>query len=96
MPDVTLVQILDKLAERLEPAKAEELLALALEQVGLGVQDSYTPQQVMAMGAAIADAQRAILANSDVPQARELEQIVGPFIDGVKQDLSGPGEAPRA
>ncbi|MDB5098046.1 MAG: hypothetical protein JWM80_2467 [Cyanobacteria bacterium RYN_339] len=86
MPDIGIVQILDKLAERLEPAKAEELLALALEQLGLPVQDTYTPAQVMSIGAAIADAQRATLANSNIPQAQELEKVVGPFIDGIKKD----------
>lgn len=86
MPDLSIVQILDKLSERLERAKAEELLALALEQLNLPVQQTYTPGQVVAIGAAIADAQRAILAGSDVPQARELEQVVGPFLDGIKKD----------
>ena len=38
------------------------------------------------MGAAIADAQRSILATSDVPEARELEQVVGPLLDGIKKD----------
>lgn len=86
MPDLTIVQILDKLGERLDKDKAEELLALALEQVGLPVQQTYTPAQVVSIGAAIADAQRAILAGSDVPQAQELERIVGPFLDGIKKD----------
>ena len=86
MPELTLAQILDKLCERLERPKAEELLALALEQVGMAVQERYTPGQVMAIAAAIADAQRAILAASDLPAVRELEQVVGPFIDGIKKD----------
>jgi hypothetical protein len=86
MPDLTIVQILDKLGERLEADKAEELLALALEQLGLPVQEIYTPSQVLAIGAAIADAQRALLAGSDIPQARELEKVVGPFLDGIKKD----------
>jgi hypothetical protein len=86
MPDLSIIQILDKLAERLEMDKAEELLALALEQLGLPVQQSYTPAQVMAIGAAIADAQRATLAGSGIPQAQELEKVIGPFIDGIKKD----------
>jgi hypothetical protein len=94
MADLTLVQILDKLAERLEMAKAEELFALALEHVGLPVQDTYTPAQVVQLGAAIADAQRTILAGSDVPEAREFEQVVGPFLDGIKKDLPPAAPAP--
>ena len=86
MPNLTIVKILDKLGERLEMAKAEELLALALETLGLPVQESYTPAQVVAIGAAIAEAQRQVLATSDVPQARELEQVLAPFLDGVKKD----------
>ncbi len=86
MANVSIGQILDKLCEKLDADKAEELLAIALEQLDLPVQDSYTPAQVVAIGTSIADAQRAILANSDIPEARELEAAIGPFIDGLKKD----------
>lgn len=86
MANVTIGQILDKMCEKLEAEKAEELLAIALEQLDLPVQDAYTPAQVVAIGTAIADAQRAILAGSDIPEARELEATIGPFIDGLKKD----------
>lgn len=86
MPDLSILQILDKLSEKIEMEKAEELLALALDQLDMPVQASYTPGQVMAIGTAIADAQRAILAGSDIPEAQELERILGPFIDGLKKD----------
>lgn len=88
MANVKLGQILAKLGEKLEPEKAEELLALALEQLDMPVQDSYTPAQVVAIGTAIADAQRALLAASEVPEARDLEAAIGPFIDALKQDAS--------
>ena len=86
MANVTLGQILAKLGEKLEQEKAEELLALALEQLDMPVQESYTPAQVVAIGTSIADAQRALLASSDIPEARELESAIGPFIDALKQD----------
>jgi hypothetical protein len=83
---VSIGQILDKLGETLDPDKAEELLALALEQLDLPVKEAYTPAEVVAIGTAIADAQRVILAASDLPEARELENAIGPFIDALKQD----------
>ena len=86
MPAISIIQILEKLGERLDMAKAEELLALSLESLGLPVQETYTPAQVVAIGAAIAEAQRALLAGSDIPQARELEQVLAPFLDGIKKD----------
>lgn len=86
MATVSIGQILDKLGETLDPDKAEELLALALEQLDLPVKDAYTPSEVVAIGTAIADAQRVILAASDLPEARDLENAIGPFIDALKQD----------
>lgn len=86
MPDVTIAQIMDKLGEKLDAEQAQQLLALALEQCELPVQASYTPGQVMALGTAIADAQRATLANSDIEAAREMERVLGPIIDGLKKD----------
>ena len=86
MPNISIIQILEKLGERLDLVKAEELLALALESLELPVQESYTPAQVVAIGAAIAEAQRSLLAGSEIPQARELEQVVAPFLDSIKKD----------
>lgn len=86
MATVSIGLILDKLGQTLDPDKAEELLALALETLDLPVRDSYTPAEVVAIGTSIADAQRAILAASDLPEARELEGAIGPFIDALKQD----------
>ena len=86
MADVSIAQILGKMAEKIEMEQAEELLALALEHLDIPVQETYTPAQVVAIGTAIADAQRAALAASDIPQARELEAAIGPFIDALKQD----------
>ena len=86
MSKVSIGAILAKLEQMLEPDKAEELLALALDSLNLPVQADYTPAQVVAIGTAIADAQRAILAASPIAEARELEQAIGPFIDALRQD----------
>ncbi|MOA61905.1 hypothetical protein D3C78_1871680 [compost metagenome] len=50
------------------------------------MQESYTPAQVVAIGTWIADAQREILRESDIPEAQQLEKAIGPFIDGLKAD----------
>jgi hypothetical protein len=86
MADITLPDIMNRLCEHVERDEAEVLLAVALEKLGLEVQPMYSPAQVMAIGAEIADFQRQALAESDIPEARELEKVAGPFIDAIKAD----------
>jgi hypothetical protein len=89
MADIPLPQILERLEALVEPVKASELLATVLTHLDLPVREAYTPAEVMAIGTAIADAQRAVLAASDIPAARELEATMGPVIDALKADLGG-------
>lgn len=86
MADISLADIVNRLTEHVEKDEAEVLLAVALEKLGLEVQPFYSPAQVMSIGAEIADFQRQALAESDIPEARELEQVIGPFIDAIKAD----------
>lgn len=86
MPNISIVQIIDKLSEHVDEQDAEELLGLALDQLDMPVKEEYTPSEVVAIGTAIADANRQALRESDFPEARELERVLGPFIDGLKAD----------
>ncbi|MFP5502922.1 MAG: hypothetical protein ACLGIN_10570 [Candidatus Sericytochromatia bacterium] len=86
MPDITIVDIMSKLVEHVEQEEAELLLAAALEKLDLPVRELYSPGEVMAIGAEIADFNRSALAESDIPEARELEKVVGPLIDAIKED----------
>lgn len=86
MPDITIADIMIKLVEHVEQEEAELLLAVALEKLDMPVKERYTPGEVMAIGAEIADFQRSALAESDVAEARRLEEVVGPFIDAIKAD----------
>ena len=86
MPDISLVDIIDKLSEHVEEEDAQALLAVALDQLDMPVQEAYTPAEVIAIGTAIADAQRETLRESEFPEAQELERVFGPFIDGLKAD----------
>lgn len=86
MADITIVDIMAKLSEHVETEEAEVLLAVALERLNLPVREVYSPGEVMAIGAEIADFQREALRTSDMPEVRELEGVVGPFIDAIKAD----------
>jgi hypothetical protein len=86
MPNISIVQIIDKLSQHVEEQDAEELLGLALDHLDLPVKEEYTPSEVVAIGTAIADAQRETLRESDIPEAQELERVFGPFIEGLKAD----------
>lgn len=86
MSHFSLLQILDKLAEHVEMEEAEELLGIALDALDLPVREQYTRSEVMAIGAAVADSQRPLLAQSDEPLARSLEAAVAPIIDALKAD----------
>ncbi|MEB3329616.1 MAG: hypothetical protein VKQ33_10325 [Candidatus Sericytochromatia bacterium] len=91
MADIPLPLILERLEALVEPARASELLATVLTHLELPVREAYTPAEVLAIGTAIADAQRAVLVASDVPVARELEAAMGPVLDALKADLGLPG-----
>jgi hypothetical protein len=86
MPDISIVDIIDRMSQHMDEDDANELLAMALESLELPVQEEYTPQQVVAIGTWIADAQRETLQESDIPEAQQLERVIGPFIDGLKAD----------
>ena len=86
MPNISIVDIIDRLAQHVEESDAEELLGLALDHLDMPVKEEYTPAEVVAIGTAIADAQRDTLRQSDLPEAQELERVLGPFIDGLKAD----------
>lgn len=86
MPDISIVDIIDNMSQHMDEDDANELLAMALEAMGLEVQESYSPQQVVAIGTWIADAQRETLRESDIEEAQQLERVIGPFIDGLKAD----------
>ena len=86
MPDISIVDIIDNMAQHMDEDDANELLAMALDSLEMEVQESYTPAQVVAIGTWIADAQREVLRDSGVPEAEQLERAVGPFIDGLKAD----------
>lgn len=86
MPDISIVDIIDNMSQHMDEDDANELLAMALEAMGLEVQESYTAPQVVAIGTWIADAQRETLRESDIEEAQQLERVIGPFIDGLKAD----------
>lgn len=87
MAEIPLTAILERLNGLVSPEKASELLATVLTQLELPVREAYTPSEVLAIGTAIADAQREVLAGSEIPAARELEASFGPMIDALKADL---------
>jgi hypothetical protein len=86
MPDISIVDIIDNMSQHMDEDDANELLAMALEAMGLEVQESYTAPQVVAIGTWIADAQRETLRESDIEEAQQLERVIAPFIDGLKAD----------
>lgn len=86
MPDISIVDIIDRMSQHMDEDDANELLAMALDSLDLPVQETYTPTQVVAIGTWIADSQRETLRESDIPEAQELERVVGPFIDGLVAD----------
>ncbi|MEB3222334.1 MAG: hypothetical protein VKS61_09685 [Candidatus Sericytochromatia bacterium] len=91
MAEIPVTAILERLTALIEPDKAAELLATVLTHLDLPMREAYTPAEVMAIGTAIADAQRALLASSEIPAARELEATMGPVIDALKADMKQPG-----
>lgn len=87
MPDVPLPEILQTLEKHVDAEKAMSLLGVALDQLDLDVRESYTPEEVMAIGAYIVDGQREELRDSGIPEVQSFEEGIGAFVDGLKADL---------
>jgi hypothetical protein len=83
---IPLSEILTRLQAFVPPEQAREVLAVALAQTCLPVKEHYMSGEVMAIGAAIAHAQQALLAGSDLPAAQELAAAMGPVLDAIAQD----------
>ncbi|MEB3198279.1 MAG: hypothetical protein VKP62_13845 [Candidatus Sericytochromatia bacterium] len=95
MADIPIARILAQLEGLLEPESARELLATVLAQLDLPVAAAYTPAEVMVIGAAIAEAQRSLLAGSGIPAAQQLEAEIGPIVAAIRRDAPHLGDDRR-
>ncbi|HEY9721252.1 MAG TPA: hypothetical protein V6D47_04515 [Oscillatoriaceae cyanobacterium] len=96
MPNIPLPEIVTALEQHVDAEKAMSLLGVALDQLNLDVRESYTPEEVMAIGAYIVDGQREELRESGIPEVIAFEEGIGAFVDGLKADLLEPVEADEA
>ncbi|MEB3285276.1 MAG: hypothetical protein VKN33_08325 [Candidatus Sericytochromatia bacterium] len=90
---IPINDILTRLQAYVTPEEAREVLATALAQVNLPVQESYAPEEVLTIGAAIAHAQQELLRNSSLSAAQHLAQVMAPVLDAVAQDA--PHQKPK-
>jgi hypothetical protein len=87
MADVPIETVLRTLAERVGAEVADELLAVGLHAAGLQVKAAYHPAEVVRLGGAIAEAQRAMLEGSSSPELQALAELLDPLLAGATSSL---------
>lgn len=86
MPNIPITQILDRLHDHVNEEEAEILLAAVLDHLKIPVRTHYTPDEVIAIGAEIADLHRAQLAHLGRPEAQALKKAVDVIVEAIQSD----------
>jgi hypothetical protein len=85
MPTISIDRITAALADRVGPEAATALLAAALDDLNLPTQPAYAPEQVAAIGLAIANAGQQALAQQ--PEAQAFAADLRPWLDTLQEQL---------
>lgn len=87
MTSVTLGELRGILEDRFkDPDRAQRVLDQALGDCQLPAQESYSPQEIVAIGMAIAERSGRTLRGYAAPEAVELAQAFGPWIEVLKEE----------